>query len=82
MAYFLYMLECADGTLYTGITTDLKRRVVEHNVGNVGAKYTRARRPVTLIFSKKFKDRSRASIAEAAMKKLSRIKKLALARTN
>jgi putative endonuclease len=76
MSYHLYILRCADGTLYTGITTDLKRRTVEHNSGKVGAKYTRARRPVELIYSKKFKNRSAASIAEAAMKKLSHIEKL------
>ena len=44
--YYLYILECADKTLYTGITTDLKRRVLEHNENKLGAKYTSARRPV------------------------------------
>lgn len=82
MAYFLYMLRCADDTLYTGITTDLDRRLAEHNgegiAGVAGAKYTRARRPVALIYSKKYKDRSGASVAEAAMKKLSREEKLKL----
>ena len=77
--YHLYMLVCADETLYTGITTDLDRRLAEHNQGKAAAKYTRARRPVELVYSKKFKDRSSASIAEAAMKKLSREQKLALA---
>lgn len=78
MSYHLYILKCADETLYTGITTDLERRLEEHNTGKVGAKYTRARRPVELIYSKKFKDRSRASIAEAKIKQLSREEKLAL----
>ncbi|HEY0908170.1 MAG TPA: GIY-YIG nuclease family protein [Candidatus Paceibacterota bacterium] len=77
--YFLYLLVCADETLYTGITTDLDRRLDEHNKGKAAAKYTRARRPVRLVYSKKYKDRSSASIAEAAMKKLSREQKLALA---
>ncbi len=80
--YHVYMLECADGTLYTGITTDLERRLKEHNQSKVAAKYTRARRPVTLVYSKKFKDRSSASIAEAAMKKLSKEEKLALIAPN
>ena len=47
--YFVYILECADGTLYTGITTDLERRLDEHNNSSKGAKYTRARRPVVLV---------------------------------
>lgn len=75
--YYLYILRCADDTLYTGITTDLVRRVKEHNEGRAAAKYTRARRPVELVYSKRFKDRSKASIAEADLKKLSRAEKLA-----
>lgn len=76
--YYLYILECADKTLYTGITTDLKRRIIEHNGTKLGAKYTAARRPVSLIFSKKFKNRSDASVEESRIKKLSRIQKLEL----
>jgi putative endonuclease len=76
--YHLYILQCADKTLYTGITTDLKRRVGEHNGSKLGAKYTAARRPVTLVYSKRFRDRSKASIAEASIKKLSRKDKLEL----
>ena len=76
--YSLYILKCADGTLYTGITTDLKRRVREHNTTKLGAKYTVARRPVNLVYSKKFKDRAAASQEEARIKKLTRIAKLAL----
>lgn len=74
--YHLYILKCADGTLYTGITTDLKRRVEEHNTTKLGAKYTAARRPVELIYSKKFKDRSTASREEARIKKLTHTDKL------
>ncbi|HVU06728.1 MAG TPA: GIY-YIG nuclease family protein [Candidatus Paceibacterota bacterium] len=71
------MVSCADGTLYTGITTDLDRRMAEHNAGGkAGAKYTHARLPVQLAYSKKYKDRSSASIAEAALKKLSREEKM------
>ena len=80
MPYYLYILRCADDTLYTGITTDLSRRVGEHNEGKAGAKYTRARRPVELLYSKRYKDRSAASVAEAKIKKLSRSEKLALVR--
>ena len=52
--WFVYILECADGSLYTGITTDLERRVSEHNEGKLGARYTRARRPVKLRYSARF----------------------------
>lgn len=74
--YHLYILKCADKTLYTGITTDLERRVGEHNSQKLGAKYTRARRPVKLVYTKKFRDRSLAAKAEARVKKLSRREKL------
>jgi len=74
----VYILECADKTLYAGIATDLKRRVLEHNETGKGAKYTKARRPVNLVYSKKFKDRSTASREEARIKKLSRQEKLEL----
>ena len=76
--YYLYILKCADNTLYTGITTDLKRRVGEHNGGKLGAKYTSARRPVEVVYSKKFKNRALASRAEAKIKKITRAEKLAL----
>lgn len=89
--YHLYILSCADGTLYTGVTTDVERRVREHNGvsgsgGTIGAgrgaKYTRARRPVALVYSRRFRDRSSAQGAEAALKKLSREEKLALIALN
>lgn len=73
--YHLYILECADKTLYTGITVDLERRVKEHNHSKLGAKYTRSRRPVWLVYSKKFRSRSTASRAESRIKKLSRVEK-------
>ena len=76
--YFVYMLECADGTLYTGITTDLERRLDEHNNSSKGAKYTRARRPVILVYSEALETRSLASKREFLIKKLSRNKKLVL----
>ena len=76
--YYLYILQCADQTLYTGITTDLLRRITEHNDRKLGAKYTAARRPVKLVYSKKFATRSSASKAEARIKKLRRPEKLKL----
>lgn len=80
--YFLYILQCADSTFYTGITTDLKRRVAEHNgQGNSGAKYTSGRRPVSLVYVKKFENRSLALREEARVKKLRRESKLELFET-
>lgn len=76
--YYLYILKCADKTLYTGITTDIKRRTAEHNSTKLGAKYTASRRSVKVVFIKKFKNRSSASKEEARIKKLKRIKKLEL----
>ena len=74
--YYLYILECADKTLYTGITVDLERRVNEHNSSKLGAKYTKARRPVELIYSKEFRNRVTASREEARIKSLTRKEKL------
>lgn len=72
-------MSCGDGTLYTGITTDLDRRLKEHNSGGAAsAKYTRGRGPITLAYSKRYKDRSSASIAEATLKKLSKEEKMEL----
>jgi len=76
--YYLYILECADKTLYTGITVNLARRVREHNSSKLGSKYIRARRPVALVYSKKFRTRSTASKAEFKIKSLPRKEKLAL----
>jgi len=76
--YYLYILECADKSLYTGITVDLERRVIEHNTSKLGAKYTRAHRPVKLVYQRRFRNRSNASKAEAKIKSLSRELKLKL----
>ena len=76
--YFVYILQCVDDTLYTGITTDLDRRIKEHNSSKLGAKYTKVRRPVKLVFSKEFIDRSEASKEESRIKKLSRQQKIDL----
>jgi putative endonuclease len=73
------MLRCADGSLYTGITTDLDRRIAEHNGdGPAGARYTRSRRPVQLVYRESARSRSDASQREAALKRLDRTRKLAL----
>ena len=74
--WFVYIVECADGTLYTGITTDLDRRLLEHNYGSRSAKYTRSRRPVKLIWHIEFENRSAASKKEARIKKMTRANKL------
>ena len=74
--YFVYIIQCADQTLYTGITTDLDRRIEEHNSSKLGAKYTKIRRPVQLVYSQEFTNRSEASIEEARIKKLSRSQKI------
>ncbi|MCW1948927.1 MAG: GIY-YIG nuclease family protein [Candidatus Shapirobacteria bacterium] len=80
--YFVYILECCDSTFYTGITTNLERRVKEHNTSKIGAKYTKVRRPVKLIYSKEFSNRSEASIEESRIKKLSRIEKINFLKNN
>jgi len=76
--YYLYILKCVDGTLYTGITTNLERRLKEHNNSPLGAKYTMARRPVELVYSQEFANRSEASKQECFIKTLSRDEKLKL----
>jgi len=78
LSYYVYILKCSDATLYTGITTDLSRRLKEHNSSKKGAKYTMLRRPVELLYSEEHEDRSSASKREYAIKKLSREKKLEL----
>ncbi len=77
--YFVYILKCSDGSLYTGITTDLKRRIREHNSSvSLGAKYTRSKRPVILVYSQSFANRSLASKQELRIKSLSRIEKMGI----
>jgi putative endonuclease len=80
-SWYVYMLRCADDSLYTGITTDLERRTQEHNHGRAGARYTRVRRPVKLVYSETLASRSDAASREAAIKKLSRPQKLLLLAT-
>jgi len=76
--WILYILKCNDESLYTGITTDIKRRLHEHNHSKCGAKYTRSRRPVKLVYYEQCTDRVDASRKEYKIKKLSRKEKLNL----
>lgn len=73
--WYSYIVQCSDKSLYTGITTDLERRIEEHNSSDLGAKYTRARRP-ELIYSRKLKDKIQACKEEYRIKKLSRKEKI------
>ncbi len=75
------MVECADGTYYTGYTDDLKKRIKTHNAGR-GAKYTRSRLPVKLIYSEEFETKGEAMSRECGIKKLSRKEKEELANQN
>ena len=77
MGYLVYILRCGDGTLYTGCTNDLPRRLRAHQSGR-GAKYTRSRLPVELVYQEAVPDRSAALQREAAVKRLDRVRKLAL----
>ena len=77
--WFVYILRCADGTLYTGITKDLARRTKQHNAGTA-SRYTRSRRPVKLVYQEPQRNQSSALKREAAIKKLTRREKLALVR--
>ncbi len=73
---YTYILLCADNTLYTGITTDLERRIHEHNYSPLGATYTKPRRPVHLVRSSSFSSRSEASKEEHRIKQLTKQQKL------
>lgn len=77
MPWFVYIVRCADDSLYTGITNDLKRRVEAHSTGR-GARYTRSRGPVTLVWSRRKRDKPAALREEYALKQLTRAEKLAL----
>src|SRR5689334_10236551 len=79
-SWFLYIVECRDGSLYTGITSDVERRVLEHNEGT-GARYTRSRRPVRVRYQEACADRSTALVRECAVRLLSPKEKRALIAT-
>ena len=76
--WFVYIVECNDSTLYTGITNNLEKRIEQHNNAQEGAKYTRARRPVKCVYQEKQENRSEATKREFAIKKLSRSEKIKL----
>lgn len=77
LLYFVYMLRCSDDSLYTGWTTDVEKRVKQHNLGK-GAKYTRAHLPVTLIYFEKLSSKEEAMRREYEIKQLSREEKTLL----
>lgn len=77
-SWYVYILLCADGTLYTGVTTDVAKRILVHNEGKTGAKYTKARRPVRLVYQEAHLGRGTALKREAAIKKLTRGEKQTL----
>ncbi len=79
IVWYVYMVRCSDGTLYTGIAKDLKKRIKAHNAGKTGARYTKSRRPVTLIYSLPAGSRSAASKLEHQIKRLPRASKIMLA---
>jgi len=74
--WFIYILKCADGTFYTGITVNVKRRVEEHNNLPIGARYTRSRRPVKMVYSCQRKSRPLAMKEELRIKRMSRLEKI------
>lgn len=76
--YSVYLLRCADGTFYAGVTTDMKRRLVEHNESPKGAKYTKGRRPVSLAYEETCESRSAAQRREYELRTTSRTEKLRL----
>lgn len=77
-SWWVYLVRCADGSLYCGVTTDVDRRVIEHNKALCGARYTRSRRPVMLVWFEKRRSRSLALKREWAIKQLDRRAKEAL----
>ena len=77
LAWYVYLLRCGDGSLYTGATDNVPRRLAAHQAGK-GAKYTRSRLPVELVYQETLPDRSAALRREAAIKRLPRARKLAL----
>jgi putative endonuclease len=76
--FHTYILRCADDTLYVGCTNDIKKRLHEHNHAKAGAHYTKIRRPVSLVYSEKFRTLAKARAKEAKLKRLTREEKLAI----
>ncbi|MEI8123989.1 MAG: GIY-YIG nuclease family protein [bacterium] len=82
MNHFVYILKCKDKTFYTGYTNDLKKRVFTHNNLKTGARYTKARRPVVLVYSEKFRTKSKAMKRECEIKKMTRLQKISIIKNN
>ncbi|WP_455202900.1 GIY-YIG nuclease family protein [Kaarinaea lacus] len=81
--WYVYMVRCSDGSLYTGLATDVQRRIEEHNCSDrLAAKYTRTRRPVHLVYSERCNSRSQAAQREAQLKRLNRMQKQDLIATS
>ena len=80
MIYTVYILKCSDGSLYTGSTTDMEKRLKEHNELKSGAKYTRGRRPVELVYKEGCKTLAQARAREAEIKRMNRNQKMSLLR--
>ena len=78
MAYNVYIVLCSDGTYYTGIALDVEKRILEHNTSAKGARYTRSRRPVTLVYQETCPDKSGALKREYAVKQMTKAQKTAL----
>lgn len=80
--WYVYMLRCNDTSLYTGITTDVEKRIIAHNSSSTWAKYTKAKRPVTLVWSTEVADRSAATKLELHIKKMKKEEKENLCKKN
>ena len=80
-AWFVYLVRCQDGTLYCGIAKNLKKRLAEHNSPDKGAKYTRGRQPVQLVYAEEVSSRAQATQREGQIKRLPRTEKMALIET-
>jgi putative endonuclease len=78
MNHFVYILKCSDKTLYTGYTNDIDKRVLAHNNQKTGARYTKGRRPVSLVYFEKFKTKSKAMKREWEIKGMTRKEKIAI----
>jgi len=82
MNHFVYILKCKDKTLYTGYTNDLDKRVLAHNTLKTGARYTKSRRPVSLVYFEKFRTKSRAMKREYEIKKMKKHEKMCIIKNN
>jgi putative endonuclease len=80
--YYVYIVSCSDGSFYTGYAADVKKRVAVHNTGKTGAKYTKTRRPVKLVYSEELSSKSEAMKREYAIKQLTHIEKKKLVQSS